>query len=88
MPPPLPCGGPPGDGLGEGVGAGVGVMTNGKFKNPPRRIKDVLEETPVPAWPRLLRKLKPVEVVRVPPVSTTPASMIKLVEVALSAKTK
>jgi len=81
--------------VGAGVGAGPGGITGGgaaeetttgKFKNPPRRINEVLVETPVPGWPRLLRTLKPAEVAWPPPTSITPLSIKKLVELAESAR--
>lgn len=45
---------PPGGVAGGTVVAVVGAPGNGKFKNPPRSINDVLEEMPVPGWPKLV----------------------------------
>ncbi|MDO8537177.1 MAG: hypothetical protein Q7R94_02940 [bacterium] len=90
VPPPL-LPPPPGEGVGVGVGVGVGDgggVGRGKLRKPPRNIKEVLVEIPVPGWPMLVLKLKPEEVAPLPPTSITPDSIVKFVDVAESAKTK
>ena len=71
------------------VEVGVVVAAEGteteKFKKPPRNIKEVLEDIPVPGWPMLVSSPYPLEVAWLPPVSITPRSRMKFVEVAKSA---
>ena len=70
--------------VGVVVVATEGAETE-KFKKPPRNINEVLEDIPIPGWPMLVSSPYPPDVARPPPVSITPRSRIKLVEVAKSA---
>ncbi len=75
----------------EGAGVGVVVVPAlteiaGKFKNPPRKMNEVLEEIPVPGWPILPRPVKFEEDAKPPPASTMPDSSVNDVELARSAR--
>ncbi|MBI4094481.1 MAG: hypothetical protein HY436_01595 [Candidatus Liptonbacteria bacterium] len=76
---------PPGGAVGAPLVAVGNAAPAGKYRNPPFKRNEVLEERPVAGSPMLEFAPKFVEDARLPPVSTTPVSILKFVEEAISA---